>query len=650
MHYRSRTSPGRSMQFVLSDGSLDRHGTRINPNGWDLSNFDSDRNPIALFGHDSSFIIGSWKNVRVENDQLVGTLNLAEEDTSPRVNEIRSLVRQGILRGVSVGFSVNKPGKPGHSEFDFEEQELIEASLVAVPSNPNTLAMARSLNVSPETMSLAFGEQAERREIKTNGGHAETSPGKKAGTMAQIAQRIEFAEARVTALKDELTTHLDAMGDEPDDADTVRTEDLNKQIAGAERALGTLKDAEAKLGNGSEPITIDLEQKRAGKPAVAPQPPPERRRAWAQPVKPVEVQDYYLRAATCAALAYVTRSPMPEIVQRYYPQADEETRQALARIVTRAATVPATTFTTGWAIELVETSFGAYLDSLQPEAVYPRLAAMGERYTFGRAGKITIPSRATTPTIAGSFVLEGSPIPVRQAAFTSQTLTPKKMAVISVMTREITEHSTPQIEQLVRRIIVEDTAGAIDNVLLDATAADTTRPAGIRAGVAGQTPTAGGGIAAVVGDIKNLVGVLTNANSLRRPVWIMHPAQALSLQLIQNAGGDFAFKDEIQSGRLFGYPVITSTKVTPTMVIFMDAADFASVNGDDPRFDVSDQATVHMEDTTPLAIGTVGTPTVVAAPTRSLWQTDCIGIRMILPMNWALLRTGTLSWVTGVTW
>jgi len=638
------------MEFVLSDGSLDRHGTRINPDGWDLSNFGHDRNPIALFAHDSSFIVGSWKNVRVENDQLVGTLNLAREDTSPRVNEIRSLVEQGILRGVSVGFSVTKAGKPGHSEFDFEEQELIEASLVAVPSNPNTLALARSLNVSPETMSLAFGEQAERREIKTNGGHAETSPGKKAGTMTQIAQRIEFAQARVTALKDELTTHLDAMGDEPDDADTVRTEDLNKQIAGAERALSTLKDAETKLGNGSEPITIDIESKRAGKPAVTAQLPAEKKRAWAQPAKPVEVGDYYIKTATAAALSYILRAPMPQVLQQFYPQADEELRQSLQRIATRAATVPATTTTTGWAIELVETAFAGFLDFLTPEAVYPRLSAMGERYNFGRAGKISIPARATTPTIAGSFVLEGSPIPVRQAAFSAVTLTPKKMAVISIMTREITEHSTPQIEQIVRRAIVEDTAGAIDNVLLDATAADTTRPAGIRAGVAGQTPTAGGGIAAVIGDIKNLVGVLTNVNSLRRPVFIMHPAQALSLQLIQNAGGDFAFKDEIQSGRLFGYPVITSTKVTATMVIFMDAADFASVSGDDPRFDVSDSATVHMEDTTPLAIGTVGSPATVAAPTRSLWQTDCIGIRMILPMNWALLRTGTLAWVTGVTW
>jgi hypothetical protein len=58
-----------------------------------------------------------------------------------------------------------------------------------------------------------------------------------------------------------------------------------------------------------------------------------------------------------------------------------------------------------------------------------------------------------------------------------------------------------------------------------------------------------------------------------------------------------------------------------------------------------------MEDTAPLAIigGTTGTP-VPAVPTRSLWQTDTIGVRMLLPMNWAYRRPGMVQWMSGVTW
>jgi hypothetical protein len=84
-------------------------------------------------------------------------------------------------------------------------------------------------------------------------------------------------------------------------------------------------------------------------------------------------------------------------------------------------------------------------------------------------------------------------------------------------------------------------------------------------------------------------------------------------------------------------------------VIALDAADFFSATGDDPRFDVSDQATLHMEDTTPLAIGTAGAPNTVAAPVQSMFQTDTLALRMILPMSWAMRRAVQVE-RTAVTW
>ena len=155
-------------------------------------------------------------------------------------------------------------------------------------------------------------------------------------------------------------------------------------------------------------------------------------------------------------------------------------------VVTKAATVPATTTLTGWAAELVETSIAAFLDSLMPMSVYPRLSAIGGRFSFGRAGIVSIPARAATPTVAGSFVAQGSPIPVRQAAFAAITLTPKKMGVISTFTREIAEHSTPSIEQLIRQAIEEDTAIAIDSVAAGRDGCD--RPRG-RPGCATASPS-----------------------------------------------------------------------------------------------------------------------------------------------------------------
>jgi len=112
----------------------------------------------------------------------------------------------------------------------------------------------------------------------------------------------------------------------------------------------------------------------------------------------------------------------------------------------------------------------------------------------------------------------------------------------------------------------------------------------------------------------------------------------------------FPFRAEVAAGNLGGWPIIDSGTVPLGTVIAQDAADFVSVTGDGPRFEISDQATLHMEDTTPADIATVGTPPVAAAPAKSMFQTDSLALRLILPINWTIRRPGTVAWVAGVTW
>jgi hypothetical protein len=59
---------------------------------------------------------------------------------------------------------------------------------------------------------------------------------------------------------------------------------------------------------------------------------------------------------------------------------------------------------------------------------------------------------------------------------------------------------------------------------------------------------------------------------------------------------------------------------------------------------------LHMEDTSPLALSATGTPNTVAAPIRSLWQTDSIGIRAILSIAYTTRAPNAVSFITGVTW
>jgi HK97 family phage prohead protease len=657
--HKTIASKADGLDFVLSDETPDRMGEIIAADGWQLENFK--KNPIALFGHRGDFPIGKWKDLHAEKGALRGNLELAPAGTSARIDELRNLIEAGILKAVSVGFipiekkTIDARADEFFGPFKYLKQELVECSLVSVPANPNALAVAKSLKVSDDTLSMVFGKQADKnttRAGRRNGKQAETSrETRKTTTMSTLAQNIIDAEKRLLAKKDELAAFHDAKGDgNYTDADMETIGKANAEIAHEQKLLATLRESEKNLGvqsaDGGRSIVPAHAAKSNGSTAIVSPPRP-----FSVPAKKMTALDLLCRAGAIQIVAHRDRKPAGEICRTVY--GDDEATRAVLEWQMRAATAPAMTTVTGWAAELVQQIVVDFMATLYPKAIYPRFSAMGLSLTFGRNGKIIIPTRSRTPTIAGSFVGEGLPIPVRQGAFTSQTLVPKKMAVITTWTREIDEHSIPAIEGLLRDAIQTDTAISLDSVLIDANPATAIRPAGILNGVAGLTPTAGGGFAALTGDIKAISGALLTGTlgNVRNPAWLMNPQQVNSAGLVAAPGaGVFPFRDEVGQGRLGGWPIIDSGTVPLGTIIAVDAADFVSVTGDGPRFEISDQATLHMEDTSPTDISTAGTPPVAAYPAKSMFQTDSLALRLIMPINWTIRRAGTVAWMAGVTW
>lgn len=140
--------------FVLSTEAPDHYGDSITQSGWDLSVHE--QNPIALFAHDHNWPIGTWKNVRVENRKLVGTLKMAPVGTSSRTDELIRLVDAGILRAVSVGFRpLEQQPMPNGNGYRYTKALLLEASLVAVPAHSQALKEQQArLGISARTMKL----------------------------------------------------------------------------------------------------------------------------------------------------------------------------------------------------------------------------------------------------------------------------------------------------------------------------------------------------------------------------------------------------------------------------------------------------------------------------------------------------------------
>lgn len=628
-----RAAGGEGYDFVISDGSLDRHGTRINPKGWELSAFK--RNPIALFGHSSGFPIGKWENLRVEGDRLLGRLVLAAKGSSARIDELISLVEQGILRAVSVGFSVLEYGVPGKSQYDFERQELMEVSLVSVPSNTNALAMARSLNISPETLSLAFGEHAEGgRGRALTGGHADTKTADdararaagttrpKAKTMTTLSQRIEDAQNELNVKRDRL---VELSGASEIDVDALDA--LTDEVDAAERALATLRKTEAKIGAGATAAA-------PGAPAIARMPLGYRQ-------KEVDGLDLMVRAMVVQGVAAFGpgNKSIDRILDERYPG-----HEATA-IVCRADQTIGTTTVSGWASELLQTVNSGFLQALTGMSVYPRLRDRGVGLSFDGTGTIKLPRR-TAGGAGGGFVAEGAPIRVGRITTAAAELTPKKMGVIVPFSRELARRSTPAIEAIVRRGILEDTAAVLDAALLDATASSTARPAGLLNGVSAVASGYGGGDhVAVKEDFKALLAPFIAANAADNITVIMNPAQALSIAMMDGPDNNAGWFSGISSR----VNIVESTYATAGRLIAMRNSDFYTAVGDAPEFDINETATVHMEDTTPLEIVS-GTGPTTADPVRSFYQTATVGVRMLMDVSWVMGRPSMVQWIDGTTY
>jgi HK97 family phage major capsid protein len=440
--------------------------------------------------------------------------------------------------------------------------------------------------------------------------------------MTTLAQRIENAQADLVANRDKLAELTNA---ETIDVDAV--EALTTQIDNEERTVAALKASEAKIGL------------NAGNPPPAS--PAINRRPLGLVQREVGGFDLLVRAATARGISHFTDKPIERVLDERYPG-----HEATA-FLTRADQTIGTTTVSGWASQLVQTVNSGFLDALLPYSFYPALRARGQGFSFDGIGTVSLPSR-TAGGAGGGFVAEGSPIRVGRITTAATTLTPFKLGVIIPFSRELAKRSTPAIESLVRQAILEDTAAILDAAIIDTTAASTARPAGLLNGLAATASGYGGGdYQAVVADIKALVAPFTTANAADNIVILMNPAQGLSLSMMPGPGaaGEFGWSTPLTSR----YTIIESTTVPANRLIALRASDFATAMGDTPDFDVSEQATVHMEDTTPLEIVS-GTGPTTADPVRSFFQTATIGVRMIMEVSWKMRRTGMVSWIDTTSW
>ena len=285
-----------------------------------------------------------------------------------------------------------------------------------------------------------------------------------------------------------------------------------------------------------------------------------------------------------------------------------------------------------------------FIELLNGQTVYGQLGA--RTLNFNGAPGIKVPRMTSGPS--ASFVGEGAAIPVTDSAFDEITLEPKKMGALIVLNRELAERSDPAAVGIIRDEMVESSRLALNVAFLGGGGATATTPMGIfNQSQAGMTASAtANALDDATADMKNLMTTLAATNKIPGPyVWAMGQDCLISLMYMRDANGQYAFRDELNAGRLAGhtYVVDNSTTMADDLALFAPN-QILIANGKSPTVDMSTEATLHRETVPTADIGGAATPV------QSLYQTDALALRLLLEIDWSKRHDWACSVITAVTW
>ncbi len=141
----------------------DRIGDMIEPGA-----FKSAKMPIPLlFGHDFNDPVGAIDTATEKADGLHIAGKLLVDDVA-RAREVRSLVKAGAVRGLSIGFITKKATARKGGGRTITALELLEVSLVTIPMHPG----ARVTSAKDALQAIAIAEAINRATAALSTGTA----------------------------------------------------------------------------------------------------------------------------------------------------------------------------------------------------------------------------------------------------------------------------------------------------------------------------------------------------------------------------------------------------------------------------------------------------------------------------------------------
>ena len=163
------TEGDRAFIAKISTDALDRDREVLLPQGMDASDFE--KNPVVFFNHEHRSVpVGKVVSLRRMADHWLAKVVLAARPAA-HVGEwlpdtLLSLIQQGVVRGMSVGFEpveARAPSKKDKETFGpevtrvFSKWKLVELSIAPLPANQEALIVAVSKKLITAAQAKSVG-------------------------------------------------------------------------------------------------------------------------------------------------------------------------------------------------------------------------------------------------------------------------------------------------------------------------------------------------------------------------------------------------------------------------------------------------------------------------------------------------------------
>lgn len=258
------------------------------------------------------------------------------------------------------------------------------------------------------------------------------------------------------------------------------------------------------------------------------------------------------------------------------------------------------------------------------------------------AGNLTLPK--ISGGAAAGYIGENANVPKTQQTFGSVRAQAKKLGALVPISNDLIRRRTANTDTMVRDDMVAAMAQRGDLAMIRDVGTQFS-PKGLRywclaANLIPANATVN--LANVTVDLGKLILALANGNvRMLRPGWIFAPRIWIYLMSVRDGNGNFAFRDEMQGGTLWGFPFAVTTQVPINLgggtneseVYLADFADVVLAEATNILIDASTEAAYHD-----------GTNVVAA------FSQDQTVIRTIMEHDLVMRHEESIAILTAVTW